>query len=107
MNDVHGMQLLFSQEGSFFVFDFPTLMLALISGFALFASAKSLADAFLMYAAPKRADYQLFVQSTTPDFSPDGPVEEAVLQQVLERKRWKQALIMARSGGKEAAAIIL
>ena len=98
------MQLLFSQEGSLRVFDFPTLMLSIISGIAFVATAKTMVDCYLLYLAPKRRDYRLFVEASTPDFSPDSQSEALVLNQVLERKRWKQAVLMGRGGSDAPGA---
>ncbi len=104
LHDLHGVQLLFSQEGSLRVFDFPTLMLSIISGIAFVATAKTLVDCYLLYLAPKRRDYRLFVEASTPDFSPDSQSEALVLNQVLERKRWKQAVLMGRGGSDAPGA---
>jgi len=91
--DLHGLQLLFSQEATLHVFDLPTLFLSLLSGAGLLFVAKVAADTFLLYLAPKRADYRLFVEAITPDFSPDSEGEKAVLQKVLARKRESRARI--------------
>ena len=51
------------------------------SGIALASTAKMLANFFLMYVAPRKDDYRLFVVSQTPDFSPDTAHEQRVLTQ--------------------------
>ena len=92
VRDLHGLQLLFSQEAELYVFDLPTLFLTLLSGLALLSMAKVspspsrssspsprplrlvrphpspspsphqvAADSFLLYLAPRRLDYRLFV----------------------------------------------
>jgi len=91
--DLHGLQVLFSQHGSLRVFDFPTLMLSLVSGIAFLSMAKVTADFFLLYLAPRRNDYKLFVASASPDFSPDSEAEQHVLEQILKKKRQKHALL--------------
>ena len=40
VRDLHGLQLLFSQEAELYVFDLPTLFLTLLSGLALLSMAK-------------------------------------------------------------------
>ena len=57
---------------------------------------KVAADSFLLYLAPRRSDYRLFVESTSPDFSPDTEAERQVLEQILKKKRQKQALAYAK-----------
>ena len=66
-----------------------TLMLTLISGLALLSIAKTIADSFVLYISPNRADYRLFVVNSTPDFDPDSPEEKKVLEELLHRKRVK------------------
>ena len=46
-----------------------------------------------------RRDYRLFVQSYSPDFSPDSDAERAVLERVLKRKRIKQDVLLTSSDG--------
>ena len=59
------------------MWDTQALILSLISGLAFLSVAKVTADSFLLYLAPRRADYKLFVQATSPDFSPDSDAEVA------------------------------
>ena len=61
---------------------------------ALLCFAKMAADFFLLYLAPRKNDYRLFVQSQTPDFDPDGEDERTVLERVLKKKRRKHAQCM-------------
>lgn len=39
---------------------------------ALLSVAKTVADSFLNYAAPRKAEYRLFTHAYTPDLSPDS-----------------------------------
>ena len=55
------------------------------------------ADVFLLYVAPRRADYRLFVEAPTPDFQPDSPYEQRVLATVLAEKRRKRGILMGIS----------
>ena len=45
---------------------------ALITRQALLSVAKTVADSFLNYAAPRKAEYRLFTHAYTPDLSPDS-----------------------------------
>jgi hypothetical protein len=87
VNDVHGVQLIFQQTGGIRLPDFRTAILTLVSGLVMLGAAKTVADYFLLYAAPRRADYRLFVLNYTPDFGPDNEEEEKVLERILEKKR--------------------
>ena len=53
----------------------------------MLSTAKTLADFYLLYAAPRRADYRLFVENLTPDFGPEHESKRLVLEKVLLRKR--------------------
>lgn len=55
------------QDGELAVFDLGTMLLTIFSGFAYIFVAKTVADYFLRYFAPRRKDYRLFVQSFSPD----------------------------------------
>jgi len=108
VQDLHGLQLLFSQDGNLNVFDFQTLMLSLVAGFAYLFVAKMAADYFLLYFAPKRHDYKLFVQAHSPDFSPESEGGRQLLEGVLKRKRRKHAHIMgmgANGGSNRASSL--
>ena len=92
LHDVHGIQLLFSQEGELWIFDFPTLALSLLTGLAMLSLAKTLADLYLFYLAPKRDDYRIFARSDTPRFDPRSEDEVGVRVRVrvwvrVNRKR--------------------
>ena len=87
LHDVHGIQLLFSQEGELWIFDFPTLALSLLTGLAMLSLAKTLADVYLFYLAPKRDDYRIFARSDTPRFDPRSEDEVAVRVRVRVRVR--------------------
>lgn len=101
LRDLHGIEILFSQDGDLTVFSVSALMVSVLSGLAYLFVAKMAADYFLLYCAPRRSDYRLFVQMTTPDFEPDTDGERKVLERVLKRKRRKNEFHMgdAESGG--------
>ena len=56
--------------------------------------SQTIADFFLLYIAPKRADYRLFVEHLTPDFGPDTDAEKRALAKVLARKRMERDELM-------------
>ena len=85
--DVRGINILFVQTGGVRLLDWRTIILTLVSGLALLSVAKTVSDYFLLYVAPQRADYRLFVEQLTPDFGPDNDAERLVLAKVLARKR--------------------
>jgi len=87
VNDLHGIQLAFAQSGGVRLPDFKTMLLTLVSGLVMLSTAKTVADYFLLYAAPKRADYRLFVEQLSPDFGPDNDAERMLLEKILARKR--------------------
>ena len=64
--------------------------------------AKSVADVFLLYAAPRRADYRLFVETLTPDFGPETDEEKQKLTRVLERKREERDELLGRAASRNA-----
>mmetsp|Transcript_3248 Transcript_3248/g.6898 ORF Transcript_3248/g.6898 Transcript_3248/m.6898 type:complete len:375 (+) Transcript_3248:1-1125(+) len=90
VDDIHGIQFIFSQTSNVYKFDVRTLLLTLVSGFALLSAARTVADMFVLYVSPHREAYKLFVQKTTPDFDPDSEAERALLAKVLARKRFKR-----------------
>eukprot|EP00316_Scyphosphaera_apsteinii_P012397 CAMPEP_0119303528 /NCGR_PEP_ID=MMETSP1333-20130426/4948_1 /TAXON_ID=418940 /ORGANISM="Scyphosphaera apsteinii, Strain RCC1455" /LENGTH=434 /DNA_ID=CAMNT_0007306233 /DNA_START=169 /DNA_END=1473 /DNA_ORIENTATION=- len=100
--DVHGIQILFVQSGGLNTFDIRTLLLTFVSGIALVSMAKTVANVFLLYLSPHRADYSLFVMTQSPDFSPDNETERHILQETLGKKRNKNA----RLSGKHANALV-
>ena len=79
VQDVHGVQLLFAQGTGYPFFDPRTMLLTLVTGLGLLSVAKTIADSFLLYVAPRREDYKLFTLTLTPDFSPDSPYEQCAL----------------------------
>lgn len=88
INDLRGIQVIFSvTSNKLRVWDFQILFVSLLSGVALIAIAKTIADAFLLYLAPRREDYRLFVETATPDFGPDNEHEKQILEQILTDKR--------------------
>jgi hypothetical protein len=89
--DLHGLQLLFSQDGKLRIFDWQALAMAIWTGVLLFSLAKIVADSFLLYCAPKRNDYRLFVTTKSPDFKPSSESERVALERALRRKRSKIA----------------
>ncbi|KOO27448.1 p2x receptor [Chrysochromulina tobinii] len=91
--DLHGLQLIYSIEATLNVFNLPTLFLSLLSGAGLLFVAKTTADSFLLYCAPKRKDYRLFVEQLTPDFSPDSAESRTLLEKILHKKRASRAKI--------------
>lgn len=91
--DLHGLQLIYSIEATLNVFNLPTLFLSLLSGAGLLFVAKTTADSFLLYCAPKRKDYRLFVEQLTPDFSPDNAESRTLLEKILHKKRASRAKI--------------
>lgn len=92
--DLHGVNLLFAQTGGVLLFEWRTLILTFVSGITLLSMAKSLADTFLLYIAPRKDDYALFVEHITPDFGPDTDAERLVLAKVLARKRKERAELL-------------
>lgn len=95
--DLHGIQLLFAQTGGVRLPHARTIILTLVSGLALLSVAKTVADAFLLYLAPRRKDYALFVETITPDFGPETDQERQTLERVLERKRLERDELLGRS----------
>jgi len=89
--DVHGLQLLFTMSGGLMAFDWTVLLLTLVTGLALVSVARTVANLFVLYVAPRRADYRLFVQTATPDFHPDSAEGERLLGEMLTRKRLKHS----------------
>jgi hypothetical protein len=59
---LHGIQIIFQQTGGLTSFDFFTLLLTFVSGLALVSVSKTITNAFLLYAAPMRHRYRLFLQ---------------------------------------------
>ena len=99
VHDTHGLQILFAQGQGFYQLDFRTILLTLVSGLALLSVAKTIADSFLLYIAPRRADYRLFASVTTPDFAPDTTDARKVLEHVIARKRRKHLYVVGRGAG--------
>lgn len=87
--NLHGVKLVFLQEGGVGVFDFFTLLLNCVAGMALLASAATLADLALVYVLPQKHLYMLFKYSQTPDFDPDDEHELALLDKVIRKKQKK------------------
>lgn len=87
--DLHGVQLILEQTGGVYKPDVRTALLTLVAGSALVAIARTLANLFLLYLAPNRRIYRLFVYADSPDLDPDTPAERAVLDAVVARKTWK------------------
>ena len=54
--DLHGVNILFTQAGGPGYFDLQTLILTLVAGFALLASVKTVANFCLMYVLPRKDD---------------------------------------------------
>ena len=94
--DLHGLQLLFYQEGSLLVFDWVQLRLTIVSALTFLAVATTVANFFMLYLAPRRGKYRLFVQSASPDFAPSNEAERQALDQLIQNKRRKQAIVFAR-----------
>ena len=94
--DLHGLQLLFYQEGDLLVFDWVQLRLTIVSALTFLAVAKTVADLFMLYLAPRRGKYKLFVQSASPDFTPSNEAERLALDQLIQNKRRKRAIVLAR-----------
>lgn len=86
-------------------FDFWTLALALISGAALLSLAKVAADSFLLYFSPRRADYRLFVASSSPDFSPDNEEEREVCTHPSLHPRTSQSCVSPPAGVRAHACM--
>ncbi len=99
VTELAGVQVFFEQEGGVKTFDFRTLLLTLVTGSALIASAKTVADLYLRYLSPHRDLYRFFVFSSTPDLDPDDERGHAVLESVVARKRWKDDFLHARERG--------
>ena len=77
------------------LFDPHTLYISLMSGVALLAVAKVVADTVMLSIAPRRKNYKLFVNTPTPDFVPDNEAERHALDQILKKKRKKHAQLLA------------
>ena len=60
----------------------------------MLSTAKTISDMFLLYMAPKRADYRLFVEQLSPDFRPDNDAERMLLEKILARKRRVPSVFM-------------
>ena len=54
--DLHGVNILFTQAGGPGYFDLQTLILTLVAGFALLACVKTVANFCLMYVMPRKDD---------------------------------------------------
>ena len=52
---------------------------------------------WILYFAPRKKDYRLFVQSHSPDFAPDTENDRLVLERVLKAKRRKHAVLMGQA----------
>uniref|UniRef100_A0A7S0LEJ1 Uncharacterized protein n=1 Tax=Coccolithus braarudii TaxID=221442 RepID=A0A7S0LEJ1_9EUKA len=114
VRDLRGVQVLFSQDGSeLYVWSWYAFLLSWLSGAALIGIATTVANCFLKYLAPRRADYKLFVQSTTPDFSPDTDTDKQLLEDILVEKRRergrylqirRKSILQVISGARPAAA---
>ena len=50
----------------------------------------------MLYLAPRRGKYKLFVQSASPDFTPSNEAERLALDQLIQNKRRKRAIVLAR-----------
>ena len=85
--DLHGLKLNFEQTGYVVISDVRSVLLTIFSGLVMLSTAKTLADLYLLYIAPRRADYRLFVEQLTPDFGPDDEAQRVTLDKVLSRKR--------------------
>lgn len=90
---VNGVRLTFQIGGVFTQFSFKQLLITLVSGLALTASATTFTDLLTCHVLKNKEDYKLFKYETTPDFDPDDPIEKAVLEKVLNSKR-KQNMLM-------------
>ena len=89
---LHGVQLIFEQSGGLTSFDFFTLLLTFVSGLALVSISKSITNTFLLYLAPRRNEYRLFLRSQTPDFAPANQAERRALADLVAPKRRKRAI---------------
>mmetsp|Transcript_36607 Transcript_36607/g.122587 ORF Transcript_36607/g.122587 Transcript_36607/m.122587 type:complete len:426 (-) Transcript_36607:186-1463(-) len=89
---LHGVQLIFEQSGGLTSFDFFTLLLTFVSGLALVSISKSITNTFLLYLAPRRNEYRLFLRSQTPDFAPANQAERRALADLVASKRRKRAI---------------
>mmetsp|Transcript_24421 Transcript_24421/g.56793 ORF Transcript_24421/g.56793 Transcript_24421/m.56793 type:complete len:288 (+) Transcript_24421:848-1711(+) len=105
--DVHGIQLLLSHDGELGHFQLMQLLVALITGVGLLSVAKVATDMMLMYLLPRRAQYRLFVQDLTPDFSPADDEERAVLEQVLRAKRGERSFMQGKRPSEGLRAVML
>lgn len=94
VNNLHGIQLIFAQSGGVRLPDVKTMLLTFVSGLVMLSTAKTIADYFLLYVAPKRADYRLFVEQLSPDFGPSNDQERRLLESVLARKREERQAMM-------------
>ena len=107
VNDLHGIQLSFAQSGGARRPDVRTILLTLVSGLVMLSTAKTVADAFLLYVAPRRDDYRLFVEQVTPDFGPDNDAERMLLSKVLARKRAERDELLGNDGALPGAGPLL
>ena len=92
VNNLHGIQLIFAQSGGVRLPDVKTMLLTFVSGLVMLSTAKTIADYFLLYVAPKRADYRLFVEQLSPNFG--GNDRARLLESVLARKREERQAMM-------------
>jgi len=99
VDDIHGIQFIFTQVSGVYKFDIRTLLLTLVSGLALLASAKTVADIFLLYVAPRKATYKLFAYDPCPDLDPDTPDEQRILPLIIADKK---AIVDLMDGEKVA-----
>jgi len=99
---LHGVQIIFQQTGGLTSFDFFTLLLTFVSGLALVSISKTVTNAFLLYAAPMRDKYRLFLQVHTPNFAPSSDAGNSALEELLAAKRAKRALCSGQRQPQEA-----
>lgn len=62
ISGLHGIGLSLVETGGMRRLEWRTVLLTIISGFALLSAAKTVADLFLLHFAPRRDDYRLFVE---------------------------------------------
>lgn len=68
LDDRHGVRLIIRQTGELGKFDFPTLVLTVVSGAALVSVAKLALDAAIQFFGPLKSLYAKFKFEETPSF---------------------------------------
>jgi hypothetical protein len=103
VNNRHGVQIVFVQDGEIGEFDFQTLLVEANSALGLLVVATILVDMLMLYVLPHRLLYAEYKFQTTPDFSDVRDEEE---RKEEEERRLAAAKVSAadEEGGNETTA---